>query len=176
MLAACLCVAATVGGCPTSPVTNSPANNNTPSNAGTARPVEGGSTPQPVNTAGDAPPGSLATPSDAYRTAYAIRRKKDGQALKRILSKEILEFFTEMGKFEEKSLDEMLKELAEKPQASTAEVRNEKISGDRATIEYKDEKGEWKEMDFVKEGGEWKLTLPKADSPDAPAGGPAKKP
>lgn len=81
-----------------------------------------------------------------------------------MLSKEILEFFSEMGKVQNKSLDAMLLELCEKPQTPTAEARNEKITGNRAIIEYKEPSGEWKEMDFVKEGGEWKLTLPKAES------------
>lgn len=79
-----------------------------------------------------------------------------------------------MAGLEKKSLDEMFQELAEKPQAAIPEVRNEKINGDRAIIEYRDEKGEWKEMDFVKEDGGWKLTLPKADGPGAAA--PPRRP
>ncbi|CAN5405895.1 hypothetical protein BH20ACI2_BH20ACI2_09370 [soil metagenome] len=57
-------------------------------------------------------------------------------------------------------------ELCEKPQAPTAEVRNEKITGDRATIEYLDEYGNWSPMEFVKEDGVWTLTIemPEKDS------------
>ncbi len=160
-------------GCPTVPVNNSPGNN---SNNTAAIPEPAASvnkTDTPANS--DVPMGSLATPTDAYKTAYAIRQRKDVDAFKRVLSAEIVEFFTEIGKLEKKSLDEMLMELLEKPQASTAEVRNEKRTGDRAILEYKDEKGEWKEMDFVKEGGEWKLTLPKAEGPESGKGGTPKK-
>lgn len=159
--------------CPNNPVNNSPANN---SNVGAA-------TPKPVEIATATPgaevtgePGSLATPTESYRTAYALRQKKDAQGLKKVLSKEILEFFTEIGKLEKKTLDDMIKELVEKPQAGAPESRNEKITGDRAVIEFKDEKGEWQQMDFVREDGGWKLTLPKADGSKKGTGEQPKKP
>ncbi len=47
-------------------------------------------------------------------------------------------------------------------QAATAEVRNEKITGETATLEYLDETGKWKVMDFIKEGSDWKMTIPDA--------------
>lgn len=108
--------------------------------------------------------GSLATPSDAYRTAYAIREKKDVAGMKKIMSKEVIEFLTMMAEGEKKTLDDQIAEMFKRPQAKTAETRNEKITGDRATIEYLDETGNWDVMDFVKEGEEWKLTLPENDS------------
>lgn len=106
--------------------------------------------------------GSLATPTESYKAGYAARQKKDIAGLKRVLSKEALDFLTEMGKEEKKTLDDELRELAERPQAATAESRNEKINGDRATLEYLNEKGTWSTMDFVKEGNDWKIGLPKA--------------
>jgi predicted lipid-binding transport protein (Tim44 family) len=111
--------------------------------------------------------GSLATPAEAYKAAYAARQKKDVEGLKRMLSKDALEFFTTVAEADKKTVEDVLKQMAEKPQAPTAETRNEKIMGDRATLEYLDEKGKWKTMDFVKEGGGWKLTLPKAERPGA---------
>ena len=105
---------------------------------------------------------SLASPTAAYQTAYAARQTKDVNGLKKTLSKKMLGFFTDMGKDEHKTLDDELKELAAQPQAATAAVRNEKITGDKATLEYTDEKGQWKTMDFVKEGSDWKMTLPNA--------------
>ena len=106
--------------------------------------------------------GSLATPAETYKTGYAARQKKDIAALKRALSKEALEFLTEVGKDEQKTLDDQLRALAERPQAPTAETRNEKISGNRASLEYLNEKGQWSSMEFVKEGEDWKIDLPKA--------------
>ena len=106
--------------------------------------------------------GSLATPTDAYKFGYAARKNKDIAALKRVLSKDAQQFLTEVGKEEKKTLDDQLKELADRPQAPTAEARNEKITGDTATLEYLNEKGKWVTMDFVKEGNDWKIGLPKA--------------
>jgi hypothetical protein len=116
-----------------------------------------------TNTASDKPAaGSPATPTEAYKTAYAARAKKDVQGLKRVLSKDILGFFETMAEAEKKTIDDELKELTVRPQAPTDETRNEKISGDTATLEYPDENGKWKTMDFVKESDGWKLTVPKA--------------
>lgn len=119
--------------------------------------------------------GSLATPEDAYRTAYALREKKDVAGLKRTLSKEVIEFLTLMGEGEKKSLDEEIATMFEKPQAKTNEFRNVKISGDRASLEYPDDKGAWKTMDFVKEDGEWKMAFPPKEDIEIESSAPTKK-
>ncbi|MCA1558529.1 MAG: hypothetical protein LC731_08325, partial [Acidobacteria bacterium] len=106
--------------------------------------------------------GSLATPTETYKTGYEARQKKDVATLKRVLSKDALAFLTEVGKEEKKTLDDQLKAMAERPQAATAETRNEKINGDRATLEYLNDKGAWSTMHFAKEGNDWKIDLPKA--------------
>lgn len=114
---------------------------------------------------------SPAAPTEVYKTAYAARKNKDIAALKRVMSKDALEFmsiFVEPGK----TVDDVLLKMTETPQAATDESRNEKITGDKATLEYPDENGKWKTLDFVKENGEWKLTMPMAD---APGGGGAAK-
>ena len=123
---------------------------------------------EPVALADAPTTGSLATPTDAYKTAYELRKKKDVAGLKKIMSKDIIEFLTMMGESEKpkKSLDEMIAEMFEKPQADKAEVRNEKIAGDRATVEYLTETGNWKTMDFEKIEGKWLLSFPKADKGD----------
>jgi hypothetical protein len=102
------------------------------------------------------------SPTEVYRTAHIARQKKDIETLKKIFAKDILEFFTEMGKADKKSLDDMLREMCEKATPGEAEIRNEKIDGDKATVEYKEE-GSWKTMHFVKEDGAWKMTIPKGD-------------
>lgn len=104
--------------------------------------------------------GSMASPTEAYKAAYTARQKKDVDGLKRVLSKDVLDFLSEMGKTEKKTVDEELKVLCERPQAPKAEVRGEKINGDRATLEYLGEDGKWSTMDFVKEGNDWKMTMP----------------
>jgi hypothetical protein len=141
---------------------------NTPSNsaaANTAQP-EANKTAVPetaVKETDGSPNASLDTPTAAYKFAYAARQKKDVAGLKRVMSKDALEFlevFTEPGK----TIDDTLLKMTETPQAATDESRSEKINGDKATLEYPDANGKWKKMDFVKEGGDWKLTFPKPDS------------
>ncbi len=81
--------------------------------------------------------------------------------LKQVLSKDALGFLTEIAEIDKKTLDDQLKELADKPQAASAETRNEKINGNRASLEYLDEDGKWSSMEFTKEGSDWKIDLPK---------------
>jgi len=107
---------------------------------------------------------SLATPTDAYKTAYDCRKRKDIECLKKVMSKDIQDFLVSMGEDDKKSLDTMLKELCERPQAATNESRNEAITGSTATIEYPDENGEWHTMDFEKVDAGWQMS--------APGGGP----
>jgi len=127
----------------------------TPANANVEVKTEATSSSAPI---------SLATPTDTYKTAYNARKNKDIATLKRVMTKDALGFLKDMAEIDKKTLDDMLKELTEKPQADSAETRNEKINGNRATLEYLDEKGKWVTMDFSKEGNEWKIDLPKAGS------------
>jgi hypothetical protein len=158
-----ICILAWATACQTAPVSsNGNASPSTTNNA--AQTATNTNQPEAAKTEDGtaSAAGSLATPADAYRTGYTARQKKDIAGLKRVLSKEALQFLTEVGKDEQKTLDDQLKALADRPQAATAETRNEKITGDRATLEYLNEKGNWVTMDFVKEGSDWKIGLPKA--------------
>jgi hypothetical protein len=116
-----------------------------------------------------AAPAAADSPTAAYHAAYTARKNKDIPALKKLMAKDILAFFEMVGEDEKKTVDDMLRDLADRPQADTAQARNEKITGDKATIEYRDENGKWQPMDFVKEDGVWKLTLavgePENDKP-----------
>lgn len=139
------------------------ANSNRSTNSTTAQSPANSNQAEPAKTVeSSSASGSLATPTESYKTGYAARQNKDVAGLKRVLSKEALDFLTEMGKEEKKTLDDQLRALAERPQAATAETRNEKIEGDTATLEYLNERGTWSTMDFVKEGNDWKIGLPKA--------------
>ena len=127
-----------------------------------------------ANTTASSPaPAAVAagSPSEVYKTAHYARQKKDIETLKKVFSKDILEFFTEIGKEDKKSLDDMLREMCEDPIPGEPEIRNEKITGDKATLEYKED-GEWKTVDFVQEDGTWKMTIPKGEA--GPDGGKDK--
>lgn len=104
------------------------------------------------------------TPTTAYKAAFAARKNKDIKALKQLISKDMFEFFEMMGDNKPNAVDDGLKELVETPQGASDESRNEKITGDTATLQYLDKAGVWKTMDLVKENGGWKLTIAKMDS------------
>jgi hypothetical protein len=62
-------------------------------------------------------------------------------------------------KAQNKSVDDLLKASNDAaPPPATFETRNEKIDGDKATLEVnQDGKGRWQTVNFVKEDGSWKL-------------------
>ena len=139
---------------------------NTASNVTNA--ATGNSNAVATNTAPASDAGNISgSPSDVYKVAYTARKNKDIATLKRIMSKDLLAFLTDMGSTDKKSLDDTLNEVCAEPQAATAEARNEKIDGDHATIEYKDDDNSWQPMEFVREDGAWKMDLGKEDRKDA---------
>ena len=131
-----------------------------PAAANTATPTQAEAKPESTPATESA--FSLATPTDTYRTGYYARKNKDIATLKRVMSKDALAFLSDMAELDnKKTLDDLLKELTEKPQAATPETRNLKITGNRATLEYLDEEGKWTTMDFAKDGNDWRMDLPK---------------
>jgi len=118
---------------------------------------------------------STATPTQVYKAYYAARKNKDIKALKQFISKEMFEFFEILGDGKPNALEEGLKEMAEQPLGPSDETRNEIIKGDTATIEYRNQKGEWETGDLVKEDGRWKLTIAKMDESDGKEKGKKSK-
>lgn len=105
---------------------------------------------------------ALDSPTAAYKAAYEAAKKKDVAGVKATLSKAAMTEFEKLAQAENKSVDEVIKEGMDDPEEAlpnTIEVRNEKIDGDKATLECKDAKGAWEKVSFVKEGGSWKLDI-----------------
>ena len=164
--------------CQKSEVANGAAN--APANKAAANISNSANTATAANTAA-VTSGSvdLSTPTAAYKTAYNARKNKDIPTLKRVLSKDVQDFLTEIGQADDndkKSLDDMLKELCEQPQAPTADTRNEKITGDKATLEYLDEKGSWQTMDLLNDNGEWKISIGDLNKPPTIESNASNKP
>jgi hypothetical protein len=70
----------------------------------------------------------------------------------------------ERAKRQSTTLDAVIKEgiedASKEVPAALPPTRNEKINGDKATLEVNDEKkGKWETIHFVREGGQWKLTF-----------------
>ncbi|HEV2912662.1 MAG TPA: hypothetical protein VGX92_05040 [Pyrinomonadaceae bacterium] len=103
-----------------------------------------------------------ASPADAFRAFYEAALARDTGGMKQRLSKGSLYYFEGMARSARKSTDEGLRAEAEAIVQRVPETRNEKIEGDTATLEFKNEAtGVWETVEFVKEDGAWKLALDK---------------
>src|SRR4051812_46725134 len=78
------------------------------------------------------------SPTATARAFYDAAKAKDVQGIKNALSKKSLEMMEAFAKMGNKTLDESLKE-PNSTQPPTFEARNEKITGDTATLEIKGE-------------------------------------
>ena len=91
----------------------------------------------------------------AYTTAI---KKKDLTTMKLLLSDSSIKMAEQEAKAQNVTLDEIVKrETLFRENQSTVEFRNEKIDGDRATIEMKDSVDTWNTVPFVREEGVWKI-------------------
>jgi hypothetical protein len=104
------------------------------------------------------------TPTATFKAFYEASKKKDAAAMKKTLSKGTVDMFDKLAKAQNKTTDEMLKNIDkdDKTPEKIPETRNEKINGDTATLEVKNDKTDkWDTLPFVKEDGEWKIALDK---------------
>jgi hypothetical protein len=106
---------------------------------------------------------SGSTPTATFKAFYEASKKKDVAGMKKSLSKGTLDMFDKLAKEQNKTTDEMLKEVDKDDKSEKMpETRNEKITGDNATLEVKNDKtNKWDTLPFVKENGEWKIALDK---------------
>ncbi|HEV2911674.1 MAG TPA: hypothetical protein VGX92_00040 [Pyrinomonadaceae bacterium] len=128
-------------------------------NASNTRPAATNATPAAATSSSSA---SLSTPTNTFMAFYEASKKNDVEGVKRTLSKDTLDFLTAAAKEQKKTLEEALTESLKKADVptSTPEVRNEKIDGDKATLEIRDEKlNRWETFNFARENGDWKVKL-----------------
>ncbi len=106
---------------------------------------------------------STPPPSATFRTYFEAQKKKDVAGMKQMLSKTSLAMMEASAKQQNYTLDKMIQTQLENPSARVdkmPETRNEKITGDSATIELRNEDANrWDTMYFVKEDGGWKIAL-----------------
>jgi len=99
-----------------------------------------------------------ATPRQTFETYVRASKKKDITTMKLLLSKDTLKMHEQEAKTEGVTLDDVVKrETLLGEGQSTVEYRNEKIEGDRASLEFKNAGGAWETIPFVDEDGEWKI-------------------
>ena len=106
---------------------------------------------------------SAPAPSATFKSYFEAQKKKDIPGMKQTLSRTSLLMMEASAKQKQLTVDQMLASQLENPASKVdkmPETRNEKISGDSATIELKNEDANrWDTMYFVKEDGAWKIAL-----------------
>ncbi|HEX9963036.1 MAG TPA: hypothetical protein VGB00_19035 [Pyrinomonadaceae bacterium] len=105
------------------------------------------------------------SPTRTMKNFVEASMKKDVEGVKNSLSSGSLKMMEGLAKMQGKTLDQTIKEgeAGENEYKQVPETRNEKIEGDTATLEVKNEKtGEWDMLYFVRETDEWKIALDKS--------------
>lgn len=103
-------------------------------------------------------PEQPATPLETFKTYTKAFKQKDTTTMKLLLSRESLKMHEQEAKAQNVPLDDVVKrETLFSEGQTTVEFRNEKIEGDRATLEVKNSFDQWETIPFVNEDGEWKI-------------------
>jgi hypothetical protein len=128
--------------------------------------ASGAAAPPPANTpsTANAPPTTAQpaglSPTEVVRGYYEAGVRKDVAGARRFLSRATLRMMEEMGRRQGKTLDQLFGEAAEaqaqKPQPG---FTNERIMGDKATVDIEAPEQPALTMPLVREDGEWKLVF-----------------
>lgn len=98
------------------------------------------------------------TPVEAFKTYINAVKQKDTTRMKLLLSSESIRMHEQEAKSQNLTLDDVVKrETLFSEGQKVVEFRNEKIDGERATLEVKNSFGTWETVPFVREDNEWKI-------------------
>jgi len=98
------------------------------------------------------------TPLETLKAYTQAIKQKDTTTMKLLLSDASRKMSEQEAKSQNVTLDEIVKrETLFNENQKTVEFRNEKIAGDKATIEMKDSFNSWNTVPFVREDGVWKI-------------------
>lgn len=98
------------------------------------------------------------TPLETLKAYTTAIKQKDTTTMKLLLSNASIKMAEDEAKSRNVPLDEVVKRETLFDQSQrTVEFRNEKIEGDKATIEMKDSYNAWNTVPFVREEGRWKI-------------------
>ncbi len=101
------------------------------------------------------------TPTETVKAFIDAYLKKDAAAMKKILSKKSLADMEKAAKAMNSTLDKHLEKFMSGenlPFKGTPEMQNEKIDGDKASVDVKID-GKWEKTPLVKEDGVWKFSF-----------------
>jgi len=99
-----------------------------------------------------------ATPAETFQTYVKAFKKKDITTMKLLLSSDTMKMHEQEAKAEGVTVDDIVKrDSLLGDSQTTVEYRNQKINGDKASLEYKNQFGSWETIPFVRENNEWKI-------------------
>lgn len=98
------------------------------------------------------------TPIETFKTYINAIKQKDTTRMKLLLSSESIKMHEQEAKAQNVALDDIVKrETLFSEGQKVVEFRNEKIDGERATLEVKNSFGAWETIPFVREENEWRI-------------------
>jgi hypothetical protein len=99
-----------------------------------------------------------ATPLETFKTYAKAFKQKDTATMKILLSDATLKMHEQEAKAQNTTVDEILKRETMIGEAQrSVEYRDEKIEGEKATLQIKNVYGSWETLPFVREDGVWKI-------------------
>ncbi len=102
-----------------------------------------------------------ATPLETFKTYTKAIRQKDTATMKLLLSDATMKMHEQEAKAQGVSVDEIVKrETLFAENQKSVEYRDEKINGEKATLQVKDSFGSWETVPFVREDSVWKIDKP----------------
>ncbi|MEO8572408.1 MAG: hypothetical protein ABI481_00440 [Pyrinomonadaceae bacterium] len=98
------------------------------------------------------------TPIESFKAYVNSVKKKDTTKMKNLLSSESIKMHEQEAKAQGVTLDDIVKrETLFTEGQKTVEFRDQKIEGEKASLEVKNSFGSWDTVPFVREDDEWKI-------------------
>ena len=98
------------------------------------------------------------SPLQTFKTYTKAIKQKDITTMKLLLSNATIKTHEKEAKAQGMTVDDIVKrETLFSENQKSVEYRNEKIDGDKATLEVKNSYGSWETVPFVREDGVWKI-------------------
>lgn len=98
------------------------------------------------------------TPLESFKAYVNAVKQKDTTKMKLLLSSESIKMHEQEARAQNVTLDDIVRrETLFTEGQKTVEFRNQKIEGEKATLEVKNSFGTWETVPFIREDDEWKL-------------------
>ena len=98
------------------------------------------------------------TPIETFKSYITAVKEKDTTRMKLLLSSESIKMHEQEAKAQNVTLDDIVKrETLFTEGQKVVEFRNEKVDGEKATLEVKNSYGTWETIPFVRENSEWRI-------------------